>query len=443
MKIFKNQFKLLLKWIYLYILGFMSSVFFIIGAFIQNSIQIFIGKQNKIIFSYNLNLINQIFHLANNKNNTNNNLNFNDYKIIEDSNSKSFFNLLSLFLVSILLILLLITIPIIKILKILIRNKFGFKLSASDFENNFVLETSKILLTIIGFEIDKPSYFSIFNKFVLIFYLIPFYFILSRPAFYFRFYFSPLLGYEFGLIFGNILLGLVMGLYIFFVLPNILGFKDYTGEFTSINIVDFKFKNQLLNILQGIVIFIVFCGFFLISLQFFISGVKFDYNLNDIYLNLSFSLIPGILEEVFFRWYLLKILLDINKQNKYNQSFIIPLVISSLAFSFGHLINVIYSPISFVALQLTYTFVYGLIFGYLFLKIKSITTLIVIHSLIDGFLLGLVFYNIQNNISASLFQILTATSLNIAIISIGVLILVFRYIFNLYDKKIKSYLYNK
>ena len=94
-----------------------------------------------------------------------------------------------------------------------------------------------------------------------------------------------------------------------------------------------------------------------------------------IYALLSMILI-GWIEEIIFRGFLLK------KKEK-RRGLKVAIIISSVTFGIGHILNLVSQPGFETFLQVIYAIAFGFMFVYVFLKTKSLWPCIILHSIID------------------------------------------------------------
>lgn len=84
----------------------------------------------------------------------------------------------------------------------------------------------------------------------------------------------------------------------------------------------------------------------------------------------------GWIEEIIFRGFLLK---AIEKR----RGLTIAIIISSVTFGIGHILNLVAQPGFETFLQVIYAIAFGFMFVYVFLKTKSLWPCIILHSIID------------------------------------------------------------
>lgn len=84
----------------------------------------------------------------------------------------------------------------------------------------------------------------------------------------------------------------------------------------------------------------------------------------------------GWIEEIIFRGFLLK---AIEKRRGLK----VAIIISSVTFGIGHILNLVSQPGFETFLQVIYAIAFGFMFVYVFLKTKSLWPCIILHSIID------------------------------------------------------------
>jgi len=91
----------------------------------------------------------------------------------------------------------------------------------------------------------------------------------------------------------------------------------------------------------------------------------------------------AVVEELLFRRVLLEKLLS-----KYNQ--IVSLVVTNVAFSLVHLLNLTSEPISYILIQIFLAFTYGVLLSVIYTKTNSIILPLLLHILINILSIGIV-----------------------------------------------------
>ena len=132
----------------------------------------------------------------------------------------------------------------------------------------------------------------------------------------------------------------------------------------------------------------------------FWGGFKAQHEgLSLLYALLSMILI-GWIEEIIFRGFLFK---AIEKRKGLK----VAIIISSVTFGIGHILNLVSQPSFETFLQVIYAIAFGFMFVYVFLKTKSLWPCIILHSVIDftAMLQG----DHMNTIAATIFIIVICT----------------------------------
>jgi membrane protease YdiL (CAAX protease family) len=132
-----------------------------------------------------------------------------------------------------------------------------------------------------------------------------------------------------------------------------------------------------------------------------------------------YALRPGIWEEVAFRGIILTLLMKKYSEKK-------SIIVSSILFGLMHLFNLISGAnIIIVVIQVIYATFFGIVFGYMFVKTKSLLPCIITHYLIDS--LGQLFASA--NIS-SLFGYIMITILGFGLIPMIINLILIKYLIN-------------
>lgn len=114
-------------------------------------------------------------------------------------------------------------------------------------------------------------------------------------------------------------------------------------------------------------------------------GLSLSISYIEVLLSVATMLMVGFLEEVIFRGFLFKALC----KNSLNSA----VIISSVTFGFGHIINLLNgAPILGTLLQICYATAIGFLFTIIFHKTKSLWPCIITHSLVNSLS---VFYNAE------------------------------------------------
>lgn len=201
--------------------------------------------------------------------------------------------------------------------------------------------------------------------------------------FWYSSYLILLLGYTIILFFALMILFLLIipfGLH----LPN--GKKSFKQWSKTIGLSVFRPLKR--HILLGILVYGVIIGSVLCFILLF-GTIKFHPDAifrsprygNLGYFQFIYSLNAAIWEEIAYRGIILTLL-----TKKYSEKNSI--IISSILFGLSHLLNFLFgSPLIFVIIQIFYATCFGIIFGYMFIKTKSLLPCIITHYLINTLLI--------------------------------------------------------
>ncbi|MFX0064122.1 MAG: lysostaphin resistance A-like protein [Candidatus Hermodarchaeota archaeon] len=167
----------------------------------------------------------------------------------------------------------------------------------------------------------------------------------------------------------------------FLVAPFILNFPNKSESFREYldNIRLTRVRPFPFTFLLGVIVSLVILVWFIVFVVFTTGSAnfRFDYLFPPM-ATLLFALIPGIFEEIAARGVGLRLL-----QTKYDNQMAI--ILSSALFGLAHLFNVLFgASLQDTIPQVGFTFLLGLIFGYIFGKTDSLLPGIILHYLVDS-----------------------------------------------------------
>ncbi len=186
------------------------------------------------------------------------------------------------------------------------------------------------------------------------------------------------------------------------------------------------FKPLKRNILLGLLAFAItsFCGWvFTILFGVYIFNPDTVFSLPEsgnlgIFIFI-YALRPGIWEEVAFRGIILTLLLKKYSEKK-------SIIVSSIFFGLMHLFNLLSGTnIIIVIIQVIYATFFGIVFGYMFVKTKSLLPSIITHYLIDS--LGQLFASANVN---TLFGYIMITIIGFGLIPMIINLILIKYLIN-------------
>ncbi len=154
----------------------------------------------------------------------------------------------------------------------------------------------------------------------------------------------------------------------------IITFPIFLGFIFNIRLKDFNWRIRLIDIIFSLIIFILIKVLYL-----YISDIEVLKNISFKYLIANFIqhiYYPSIVEEVIFRGFLLSALLSFNiRSDKAN-------IIQAIIFGFSHMFG--YKEITLISFFMPFVQIFiGYLIGKMYLKNKSISSCIILHTLID------------------------------------------------------------
>ena len=424
-----NIFEKLSLWSYYFLISVISSLIFIFTILVQNFLEIITGSKYTSLIELNMKLVRNISRI-NFFESFDENFKRKDVESFNKDPVKPFLNFLSDFILIIFLPIFFLTILLFALLKIVYKPD-----KLESFLQKLILETNKLLLQLIGYPVQKDFYYSNFNIFYFLLSSIPLYFVLSRPAFYGVSILAPFLGPDLGSILGYILGAMLIGIYLLVVFPHFFG-----SLFGDASLVQYKEligikKINLSVIAISLFVIIVFISIMIGVYESNIPSARISYDYPNILLYVSFALIAGVLEEIFFRGIVLNFLLEQSKKNRA----VIPIILSALTFAFAHSVNIFYgSSIDQLSFQIYDAFLFGLLIGIIYYKTKSLWPGIIIHTLIDAYSFGFSFTYSGPKITTSIQLIIENIGWTISLISLIVFFSLFSVLASELNRKEKA-----
>ena len=379
-------------WIYYFISSLVLSIILLLSIFIQNFFQIMLGTKLDFLITINLKLIKQISKI-NFSTSFEAIYNMKENKNFDTDPGKSYLNLLAVFMLLVMVPIYFATILLSVILNLVLRSK-----KLLFFIDNLIIETNKLFFVLMGYPIERIFYFSNFTKYYFIVASIPFYFLVSRLAFYGPFLFGSTTIGDFNYIIGNILSSFLTGLYILFIFPYLFGSPFHNNKIWTNDLVGVKSIN-LFGLISAILVILGFITIMNFTYSFFIPTIQIVYDSTNLLTYLSIAIIAGVVEEVYFRGMVLNYLLIENGKQK---SPLIPIILSALLFGLAHSVNIIYgAPLIQIAFQIFDAVLFGLLIGFVYYKTGSLWPGILMHTAIDTYSFGFQFTYFGRQITSS------------------------------------------